>query len=62
MNCIKYFNCMKYFNCIFCYNNKITPEELEVIKYKRIHMLLTFQGNNIMNNMKINKNNKLNSF
>ena len=55
-------NCMKYFNCIFCYNNKITPEELEVIKYKRINMLLKFQGNNIMNNMEINKNNKSNSF
>ena len=55
-------NCIKYLNCIFCYNNKITPEELEVIKYKRIHMLLKFQGNNIMNNMEINKNNKLNSF
>ncbi len=51
-------NCIKYLNCIFCYNNKITPEELEVIKYKRIHMLLKFQGNNI----KINKNNKSNSF
>ena len=48
-------NCIKYFNCIFCYNNKITPEELEVINNKRIHMLLKFQGNNI-------KNNKLNSF
>ena len=44
--------CIKYFNCIFCYNKKITPQELQIIKNNRMYMLLTFQGNNITNNIK----------